>query len=202
MDYQSGELLRRWMLKETRQELRERLAHGVLNLYFHEFFEWGLVQTDPNQANFLIREEGEVLNLVLLDFGATRKYSREFIKNYVKLLEITGEGDKQKLRKQVIEFGLLDPRESDEAFESMQTVLTVAVKPFFRSAPFDFSDESHARNSQQSSRELASKLKYSPPPHDLVFLHRKLGGVYAVLKTLGVTIDVSPYWQKMLEYGS
>lgn len=47
--------------------------------------------------------------------------------------------------------------------------------------------------------KLAKELRYSPPPYNLVFLHRKLAGVYSILKGMEVKIDVSPYWQKMTE---
>lgn len=197
MEFRPGIKLRNWMQGSPTGKEKMRLAEAILNLYFHEFFEWALVQTDPNQGNFLVHPRGSDLELVILDFGATRRYSQEFIKNYIELLRATGEGHRQTVRDQAISFGLIDSRESDEAFEALYQVLTVAVRPFFKPS-FDFSDESHAKASQQTSRELANKLKYSPPPHDLVFLHRKLGGVYAVLKSLGVTMDVSSYWRNLV----
>jgi aarF domain-containing kinase len=206
MEWQSGVSLRRWMGLNPSNNQRRILADAVLNLYFHEFFEWGLVQTDPNQGNFLVRENGPSLDLVLLDFGATREYSREFIQQYVQLLEATALGDRAVLRDQAISFGLIDKRESPAAFEALHQVLSVAVRPFFSKdgklleySPFDFSDEDHSRRSQDSARVLAAELKFSPPPHGLVFLHRKLGGVYAILKSLGVAIDVSVYWRRMIE---
>lgn len=208
MEYQEGETLRHWLRKDLKPGQREILGHGLLNLYHHEFFNWGLVQTDPNPGNFLVRETESGLEMVLLDFGATREYSSEFIKRYVSLLGVTADGDRQELKSEAIAFGLIDPRESPEAFEALYNVLFVAIRPFLGNdgkiadeARFDFSDEVHAKNSQAASRELASKLKYSPPPRDLVFLHRKLGGVYAGLKTLGVTLDVGPYWRAMLASG-
>jgi aarF domain-containing kinase len=206
MDWQSGVSLRRWMGLNPSNDQRRTMAEGVLNLYFHEFFDWGLVQTDPNQGNFLVRENGSKLDLVLLDFGATREYSREFIRQYIKLLEATAVGDRGILRDQAIAFGLIDKRESPAAFEALHQVLSVAVRPFFSDdgkllehSPFDFSNEDHSRRSQDTAKALAAELKYSPPPHGLVFLHRKLGGVYAILKSLGVAIDVSVYWRRMIE---
>ena len=205
MQWQHGQTLRHWLTQPLSQDKREKLGHGILNLYLNEFFQWGLVQTDPNQGNFLVRENGSDLEIVLLDFGATREYPRDFIKQYARLLRVTANGDREELKREAIEFGLIDRRESPEAFEALYNVLFVAIRPFLTQdgriaepAIFDFGDEQHSRNSQTASRELAARLKYSPPPRDLVFLHRKLGGVYAALKTLGVTLDLSPYWKTML----
>ncbi|GAM72152.1 ubiquinone biosynthesis monooxygenase ubiB [Vibrio sp. JCM 19236] len=55
------------------QETRDRIMHLLLDLLFREIFEFKLVQTDPNFANFLYQQDSR--RVVLLDFGATREYS-------------------------------------------------------------------------------------------------------------------------------
>lgn len=206
MSYESGKTLRQWISEKHPMKEREVLAYAILDLYFHEFFEWGLVQTDPNWANFFVDENGAQTNLVVLDFGATRKYSGEFIQNYIQLLQFTADKKSVELRKHAIEFGLIDPRESAAAFEAFEAMLTTAIRPFFAvdldSTHFDFSNQDHSLNSQQTAKNLADELVYSPPPYSLVFLHRKLAGVYSILKALGVQLDVSSYWNKMTQLAS
>ncbi len=206
MSYENGVSLRQWIGEKKPMKDREALAYAILNLYFHEFFEWGLVQTDPNWANFLVDEQNSKANLVVIDFGATRKYSREFIQNYIQLLHFAAEKNSVELRKQAIEFGLIDPRESAAAFAAFEEVLTTAIRPFFtvgsNATYFDFSSQDHNLNSQKAAKNLAEKLIYSPPPYSLVFLHRKLGGVYSILKALGVHLDISSYWNKMSQFSS
>ncbi|MGE5085068.1 MAG: ABC1 kinase family protein [Bacillota bacterium] len=204
MSYESGLTLRQCIQQPLSSSKKEMMAHTFLDLYFSEFFHWALVQTDSNLANFLVRDsQTQNPELVLLDFGASRRYSAEFIRNYIRLLRVVAEGDFSDLKKHAIDFGLIDPRESHEAFVAFEDMLKTAIKPFFSAngsrADFDFSDQSHALNSQRVGRQLSERLKFSPPPHELVFLHRKLGGVYTVLKNLGVTLDVSPYWKMMIE---
>jgi aarF domain-containing kinase len=208
MSWERGELLRNWMKSHPSLQERQQVAHAFLSLYFHEFFKWGLVQTDPNWGNFLIRENGASKEVVLLDFGATKTYEPAFVKSYIKLLKIAAESDLKALKDYSTSFGLIDPREDEAAFAALFEMLKVAVRPFFAnngtlksSAPFDFADESHNINSQNAARDLTLKLKYSPPPHQLIFLHRKLGGIYSILKNLKVSIDVSVYWKQMLEFG-
>ena len=196
MEWQQGTPLRRWLSTADARQ-RARCAHAVLELYFHEFFRWGLVQTDPNQGNFLVRSAGDELQLVLLDFGATREYPREFITQYVRLLKAIAADDQAKLTELAVQFGLIDPREDRAAFQALFHMLAVAQRPFSRGV-FDFTDQAHLKNSQEAGKQLASKLKFSPPPHRIVFLHRKLGGVYAILKSLGAQLDVASYWQRML----
>lgn len=201
MSFESGVTLRSWINSKPNQEDRESVARAILDLYFHEFFEWGLVQTDPNWGNFLIDKHDRKLSLCLLDFGATRAYSAEFIRNYICLLEFAANKESSQLKSHAIDFGLIDARESDEAFVAFENMLGTAIKPFFAKSAgktyFDFSDRNHALESQSASKALAAELIYSPPPYSLIFLHRKLAGVYSVLKSLEVKLDISPYWHMM-----
>ena len=203
MTHESGVSLRTWIASNPSPAGRQDVAQAVLNLYFHEFFQWGLVQTDPNWGNFLIDEDENVLNLVILDFGATRKYSREFIQNYIRLLHFAAGKDSGELKKHAIDFGLMDFRESPSAFKAFEELLVTAIKPFFvkksDSALFDFSDKNHSLESQNAAKALADELVYSPPPYGLIFLHRKLAGVYSILKSLEVQLDISSYWQQMAD---
>ena len=45
-----------------------------------EVFEWGLVQTDPNFANYMYQPESG--RIVLLDFGSTIRFRAAFMENY------------------------------------------------------------------------------------------------------------------------
>ena len=51
---------------------RDSAASALLELAFREVFDWGLVQTDPNFANY--RYHRDTGRLQLLDFGAARDY--------------------------------------------------------------------------------------------------------------------------------
>lgn len=203
MNYESGVSLRTWIQSNPSMNLRISLAHAILELYFHEFFEWGMVQTDPNWANFLVDESDSRLKLILLDFGATRTYEKTFIKNYIRLLHLAAEKKHSQLKEHAIEFGLIDQRESEAAFQAFYNLLSTAIKPFFvhesDSPHFDFSDKNHSLESQETAKALSNELIYSPPPYQIIFLHRKLAGVYSILKSLEVKLDISSYWQKMTE---
>lgn len=206
MTWEDGLPFRQWLQTQPSREAREQVAHLILNLYCYEFFSWGLVQTDPNFANFLVRNSDAGPTLVLLDFGATRQYAEEFITQYVALLRVAGGPEPQKVVDQAISFGLLDPRESREAKNNFISMMEVAIQPFFiyrksgekTSRIFKFADSDYAKLSQETVRRFARSLNYTPPPHKLIFLHRKLGGIFSILKNLKVELDVTPYWERMI----
>lgn len=197
MSWATGLPLDAWMRNAPSLEERRVLAATMLDLYCSEFFEWGIVQTDPNFGNFLIRPAER--RIVLLDFGATVEYEPEFRRGYVELLRCVATGSRRRIIEQGIGFDLIDKRESEATFELFVEMLRVSVEPFQRAnQPFAFSDAGHFARSLDTVKRFLRSLRYTPPPRRLLFLHRKLGGVFHLLKHLGVQMNLSPYWDRMV----
>lgn len=197
MSYEEGQSILEWIASRPSREDREWVGRHVLDLYCREFFDWGLVQTDPNYGNFKIRRSP--LKIVLLDFGATLEYSTDFRMKYVELLKAFASLDNQRIISSALSFGLLDPRETDEVKELFVEFLKSSVEPFFpQHQPFSFKNEDYARRAHEIGRSFTKKLKYSAPPRQLIFLHRKLGGIFNLLRKLEVSINLTPYWEKMV----
>jgi aarF domain-containing kinase len=201
MSWEEGETLLPWLKTNPSSEQRQGLAHLVLNLYCHEFFDWGLVQTDPNFSNFLIRspdqKDADHVGLVILDFGSTRHYERAMIHEYVDLLKAVEGGSPRVILQNAFQFGLLDPRESGETKQLFVDMMNLAIEPFNEEI-FDFTSTDYSRRSQTVIKEFVRSLKYSPPPHRILFLHRKLGGIFSLLKRLEVKLNIKPYWELMV----
>jgi aarF domain-containing kinase len=190
-EFIEGESLNSWLSRTPPRQERVQLAHTFMELYLKEFFHFGLVQTDPNPGNFLITPQGQ---LALLDFGAVKSYSPEFIRDYKKILQGAFEQDGTKLLQATFDMGFLDRRESPEALLLYQEMMNELVMPFRSSGSFDFGDKTYFEKSQRYSWELSKNLHYSPPPKDLIFLHRKLAGIFAIIKKLDVQVKLADYW--------
>jgi aarF domain-containing kinase len=198
MTWEDGQPLGEWLQGTQSQGDRRWLAQLLLELYCSEFFAWGLVQTDPNFGNFLVRSKAR--RLVLLDFGATLEFSSEFRRGYVQLLRVVASADTRRIADEGVAFGLIDQRESGETRELFSEFLTVATEPFSPSRqPFAFRDAGYTERSQDIGRRFVRSLQFSPPPRRLLFLHRKLGGVFQLLKRLDVALDLRPYWDRMIK---
>ena len=193
LSYEEGPSLKEWLSNQTSIEERNNLALTLLDLYITEFFEWGFVQTDPNPGNFIVQNQ----TLVALDFGATKFYDISFRQSYVKLLRAIKSLDEKRIIEEVLSFKLIDPRESKESFDTLITLLKLGVQPFLNEAEFNFSDDQFLKENSKLSRELLAQLRFSPPPHQLIFLHRKLGGIYAILRKLQAKIDVNQFWDRI-----
>src|SRR5690606_14604772 len=96
-------------------------------------------------------------------------------------------------------FGLLDDRESDKAKGYFVEFLQASIEPFLpHLQPFRFKDEDYARRANEVGRRFTTSLRYSVPPKQILFLHRKLGGIFNLLRRMDVSINLTPYWKKMV----
>ncbi|MEM9691255.1 MAG: AarF/ABC1/UbiB kinase family protein [Myxococcota bacterium] len=202
MTWEEGMSLTDWVSSAPPRDVRQGFAHAVLDLYCLEFFAWGFVQTDPNYANFMIRHADggpSIDKIVLLDFGATLRYPRPFREQYVELLRTVATQDPQKIIAAGVDFELMDPRESTEAMHNFADMMTCAMEPFEpRMQPFVFRDPSYDERAREVGVRFTRSLKYSPPPRSIIFLHRKLGGIFQLLRKLDVSLDLVPYWERMI----
>ncbi len=197
MSWVDGLMFSDWLKTNPKYEQRTEVAEFMLDLYILEFFNWGYVQTDPNFGNFLIQTNP--LKLVLLDFGATKKYDSKFIFRYRELLKVFEKKIFSNVIEKTFEFGLLDRRESLATQQSFYDMLLVSMEPFDKkNQPFDFSSKNYSRKIRDTGLKFTKLLKYSAPPTEILFLHRKLGGVFSFIKAMEIKIDIGTYWEKML----
>lgn len=198
MSWAEGVTLEAWVRSRPPRLEREAVGRALLDLYCMEFFRWGTVQTDPNLGNFLVQPPRSG-RIVLLDFGATVEYDAEFREGYVSLLRCIASGNRSRIVDEGVAFGLLDARESPKTRERFVDMLVSSVEPFEpRRQPFAFRDGDYAMRSRVVVREFVQSLQFSSPPRRLIFLHRKLGGIFQLLKRLDLELDLSRYWEQMV----
>jgi len=200
LGYENGETLSSCLQnKNLTREMRHKYADLFLKVFSTEFCEWGLVQTDPNLGNFLFDLENE--ELVLLDFGATREYTLDFRKNYSKLILASLAQDRKLALEIAITLELISANESTEAQDSLYKLLVRSLEPF-KSVSFDFGVNDYVQEMRNLSVDLVKKLKSSPPPSELIFLHRKLGGIFQIIRRLNVSVDLRTYVDPYSELAS
>src|SRR5262249_39738424 len=80
LSWEPGAQVKSEAVQALPQARRNGLAEAAIDLFLREFFEWGMVQTDPHFGNYRFRidERGSRDRIVLLDFGATRVFGRGF----------------------------------------------------------------------------------------------------------------------------
>jgi predicted unusual protein kinase regulating ubiquinone biosynthesis (AarF/ABC1/UbiB family) len=169
------------------QEERNRVAEALIDLTLRELFEFKVVQSDPNFANF--RYNADTGKIVLLDFGAVRHLDPSLTDGYRRLLRAGLDRDDAALREEMIRMQFI---EGDSIFDhqilSMVRSVFAAVSARTR---FDFSDRALSDDLNRQGMALA-EAGYTPPPvpMDVLYLQRKFGGMFLLASRLGAVLPM------------
>ncbi len=183
------------------QPRRDRLGMGFVDLFLTEFFRWGLVQTDPHFGNYRLRLEPDGQDrIVLLDFGATRAFSRRFIQDYSQIVSAAIAEDRVRIRAGAEAIGLIGPEFPAASLEGLAAMCERIVEPFEPTrAPaelrtpdgrYRFGRSDLPMRASQMAARGALTFSFRMPPRELVFLHRRLGGVFIALATLAAELNL------------
>ena len=183
-------------LEEQPAMKRNAAASTLLELAMREVFDWGLVQTDPNFANYqYLPGSGK---LALLDFGATRSYSKARQASLLNLLRAITGGEDGDITQSAVQVGYLGESDPREYREFVLRLLHMVGEPLTARQSYDFARTDLASRMSDTLIELRLRSRYGRiPPPDILFLHRKLGGIFLLLSRLQARIDaralVTPY---------
>jgi hypothetical protein len=82
-------------------------------------------------------------------------------------------------------------------------LLRTATEPLRAGKPYRFGHSDLAVKMGEIIREMRLESRYSRiPPMDILFLHRKLGGLYLLLSRLRATLDIGELASPYLEAGT
>lgn len=173
------------------QALRDRVAGALIDLVLQELFRFGLMQTDPNLANY--RFDPTSGRIVLLDFGAVMAIRPELVQDFRALLNVALEGDPAETRAAMIRIGYFSATTAPHLQDLIQRMFDTAMAPLRQSTPFDFGNAGLVATLRDMGLAMGSEreLTHVPPPATL-FLHRKIGGIYLLAAKLGCRVALRP----------
>lgn len=167
------------------QEERNRIGRAIMYLTIQELFTWRTMQTDPQWANYLYDIGSGTTSLI--DFGATRDYSKEFVDGYLRMVWASANRDEDMLMEQSYRMKFLTGDENTEMIRAHQLSGFTVGEPFFRHEAFDFRGSNiSTRMGEHTSVFLRHRL--TPPPEEVYTLHRKLAGAYMLCIKLGAVV--------------
>jgi predicted unusual protein kinase regulating ubiquinone biosynthesis (AarF/ABC1/UbiB family) len=171
------------------QATRDAVAITLCELVLRELFEFGLMQTDPNFANYLYDEASG--RIVLLDFGATRVIPSAIADGYRALLASALQQNAPGVREAMERLGLAAPRAFEQHPQQMERIVGSLMELFADDAPTDFTDRTRSSAIRDEAMlVVADRANWIIPPPDALFIQRKLGGTFLLAAQLGAQIDV------------
>lgn len=162
-------------LAEEPPKRRDEVYARLLQLVARELFEFGMMQTDPNFANFQYRREtGEI---VLLDFGACRPVDPAVANGYRAMLIAGLEGNRDEVREATIEAGFMMPVVAEKHPERVNRMIDIVIGEMREDKPFDFGDRAFVPLLREEGYAIAQdKDTWAFPPVETLFVQRKVSG--------------------------
>lgn len=187
------------LIKNLSQERRNALAESFLDLYFRELFEWRLVQTDPHFGNYKVKLDPNGHDrLVLLDFGATRRFTPEFMADYKELIRSAYLDDKPRFYEASYKLGFLEPSDPPALKQAYEDFCFLTLEPFKAKGRYNWKNNDLPGRASQKAVQIIRNFSWRTPPQEILFLDRKTGGVFIFLSVLGADIDAGPIIEKYL----
>ncbi len=168
---------------------RDAAMQALMTLVLRELFEFGVMQTDPNFANYRIQPGTG--RLVLLDFGAARPVDPATAEGYRRLLRTGMAGDRGALREAAVAAGFLGSTAVARHGARLDQMIDVILAELHRPGPFNFGDRRFVGALREPGLEIAADTAaWHVPPVDILFVQRKISGTALLAARLKARVDV------------
>ncbi len=176
-------------LETAPQADRDKAMQTLMTLVLRELFEFGVMQTDPNFANYRIQPLTG--RLVLLDFGAARAVDPATAQGYRRLLHTGMAGDRAAVRQAALAAGFLGPKAVARHGARLDQMIDVIIGELNRPGLFDFGDRRFVGALRDPGMEIAADTAaWHVPPADILFVQRKISGTALLAARLKARVDV------------
>jgi predicted unusual protein kinase regulating ubiquinone biosynthesis (AarF/ABC1/UbiB family) len=184
-------------LETAGQAVRDAAMQTLMRLVLRELFEFGVMQTDPNFANYRIQPRTG--RLVLLDFGAARPVAAGTAHGYRQLIRASLAGDREAVRQAAVDAGFLGATAVDRHPARIDAMIDVILGELNRPGLFDFGDRRFVGVLRDEGMEIAADpAAWHAPPADMLFVQRKISGTALLAARLRVRVDVRTLVQPWL----
>jgi predicted unusual protein kinase regulating ubiquinone biosynthesis (AarF/ABC1/UbiB family) len=189
MDYLEGIRLDEWIRTNAPQTKRDAVGKLIEQLLFRELFEFRLMQSDPNPANYLYDLSGR--RLILLDFGSVVEFSRKLVASYASISRAVMNDDRPAVQRAALDMGYLASNDLDTYAESVVDLIMLVCEPLRHQGRYDFQGSNLAARARALGFDIGMRHGYlRPPPPETLFLHRKLVGSFLLCARLGARVNV------------
>ena len=187
MDFVEGRPIE--TLADAPQAVRDHAMTALIDLVLRELFAFGVMQTDPNFANYRWQPETGVL--VLLDFGATRAVPAATSASYRALIRAGLAHDRDRIREIAVETGFLGAGAVEAHRAAIDRIIAAIDDTMSRPGPFDFADRDFVPVVREAAPALLQdRDTWHVPNVETLFVQRKVSGTALLAARLKARVDV------------
>ena len=204
MDYLKGVEVNHPRVAKLSLKRRNALAKAMLEVFFKEVLEWGIMQTDPNFGNYRVQfahKEDSIDKLVLLDFGAVRELDPSFMWAFQKTIIASYQNDRAGVIQGATLLNCINESQSHRVRESFADFCILLMEPFRKDKHeipgFALNDKHEYKWHDSQLLKRVGKLGaksigiegFTSPPKEFALIARKLSGVFSFVTTLRAEFD-------------
>ncbi|NJC34714.1 putative unusual protein kinase regulating ubiquinone biosynthesis (AarF/ABC1/UbiB family) [Sphingomonas jejuensis] len=176
-------------LADADQDTRNRVMTALVELVLRELFAFGVMQTDPNFANY--RWQPDSGRIVLLDFGAARPVPPHVADIYRSLIEAGLSRDRDRIRDTAVAAGFLGADAVRAHRGAIDRIIAAIDEAMNREGPFDFGDRAFVPVVRAEARDMiADRDTWHVPDVETLFVQRKVSGTALLAARLKARVDV------------
>ena len=202
LEYIEGHLVTQSEVAQMPQQRRDALGLGMLELFFLELYRWGLLQTDPNFGNFLIRERNGRDELVLLDFGSILAPDDAFLVHLGNAIVAGQAQDPDLLLESLEGLGCLQSDSSDFArttfcdfcmqlLEPLRAPDQLPARYVNERGEYRWGRSGLIRRVGKQAAQSAATRHFATPSREFAMIARKLTGVFTFIAVLNAEFNAN-----------
>lgn len=197
MDYMSGVSIED--VASAPQAIKDQVITDLITLALRELLEFGLMQTDPNFANYLY--DPKARKVILLDFGAARTIAPIIASQYRQIICAGLEKNVNDLTAAAQKMGIFDGTTRDAHRMRIIQMLGQMFDMIREGGAIDFTDQALLKQLQAEGMALFAD-GFSPPPLpiEILLIQRKFAGLFLLGARLGAKVNVGEILHCRLGY--
>ena len=176
-------------IMEFDQSARDEISLNLIELLFNEIFNFKMVQTDPNLANFLLTRGGK--SICILDFGACCRVSEDTYRLYKELLSVALSLDLNCIKSFLQEKNFIPQETSMAGTKFLENIISVTIDELSKDETFDFQKSKVFQLIVQENLNLYFDLMPSSVlGSDFIFIQRKIFGLILFFRSIGTKLPL------------